>query len=129
MTNQEIAVTTENYLCIGCPLGCRLEVDEADDGHVVEVRGFSCKRGNEYALQEHTAPQRMVTTTVQITGAIYPRLPVRTNTPVSKTLVTAICQSLRTVNVVAPIQRGAIILPNVLNTGVDIIAARTMAAI
>lgn len=122
-------VTTTNYLCIGCPLGCRLEVDEAEDGHVVEVRGFSCKRGNAYALQEHTAPQRMVTTTVQIEGSLHGRLPVRTNSPVSKTLVAAICQALRTVTVVAPIQRGTVILPNVLNTGADVIASRTMAAL
>lgn len=121
-------VTTTNYLCIGCPLGCRLEVEEAEDGHVVEVRGFSCKRGNAYALQEHTAPQRMVTTTVQIEGGLHVRLPVRTNTPVSKTLVAAICQVLRSVTVVAPIQRGTVILPNVLNTGADVIASRTMAA-
>lgn len=129
MTNQKITVITANYLCIGCPLGCRLEVDEADDGHVVEVRGFSCKRGNEYALQEHTTPQRMVTTTVQIVGGLHARLPVRTTSPVSKTLVLAICQRLRTVSVAAPVQRGAVILPNVLNTGVDVIAARTMAAV
>lgn len=122
-------MTTANYLCIGCPLGCRLEVDEAEDGHVVEVRGFSCKRGNTYALQEHTAPQRMVTTTVQIEGALHVRLPVRTNNPVSKTQVVAICEALRTITVAAPIQRGTIILPNVLNTGVDVIASRTMAAL
>lgn len=122
-------MTITNYLCIGCPLGCRLEVDEAEDGHVVEVRGFSCKRGNEYALQEHAAPHRTVTTTIQIEGGLYPRLPVRTNSPVSKTQVTAICQALRTVKVLAPIQRGTVILPNVLNTGVDIIASRTMAAV
>lgn len=120
---------TASYLCIGCPLGCRLEVDEDDDGQVVEVRGFACKRGNEYAYQEHMAPQRMVTTTVRIEGGLYTRLPVRTNHPVSKTQVTAVCQLLRTVKVVAPIQRGAIILPNILNTGVDIIASRTMAAV
>ena len=120
---------TASYLCIGCPLGCRLEVDEADDGHVVEVRGFSCKRGNEYAYQEHRAPQRMVTTTVLVEGSLHARLPVRTNRPVSKTMVTAVCQVLRTVKVVEPIQRGTIILPNVLNTGVDVIASRTVAAV
>lgn len=120
---------TVNYLCIGCPLGCRLEVDEAGDGHVVEVRGFSCKRGQEYALQEHTAPQRMVTTTVAIEGALVARLPVRTNKPVGKNQVMAICGALRTITVLAPIQRGAVILPNVLNSGVDVIASRSMGAI
>ena len=118
-----------NYLCIGCPLGCRLEVDEAADGHVVEVRGFSCKRGEAYALQEHTAPQRLVTTTVQIEGAPLARLPVRTSQPVGKGLVLEICQTLRTIKVLAPVQRGAVILPNVLNTGVDVIASRSMAAV
>lgn len=122
-------MTTANYLCIGCPLGCRLEIDEADDGHIIEVRGFSCKRGNEYAQQEHSAPQRLVTTTVRIAGGLYARLPVRTNRPVSKTMVAAICEALRTVQVVAPVQRGMVILPNVLNTGVDVIASRTMAAL
>ncbi|MEI2420796.1 hypothetical protein V6O07_11030 [Arthrospira platensis SPKY2] len=37
--NQTTETTTEttisHYLCIGCPLGCRLEV-EADNGHIVE---------------------------------------------------------------------------------------------
>jgi CxxC motif-containing protein len=121
-------VTTETYLCIGCPLGCRLEVEEAADGHVVEVRGFSCKRGREYALQEHSAPQRMVTTTVHIDDAHNPRLPVRTTAPVPKDAVVAVCQALRHIAVQAPIHLGEIVLPNVLGLGVDVIASRTMAA-
>ena len=121
-------VTVETYLCIGCPLGCRLEVDEAVDGHVVEVRGFSCKRGKDYALQEHTAPQRMVTTTVAIDGGRYARLPVRTDHAVPKDQVVALCRALRQVTVTAPIQRGAIIVPNVLGLDVNVIASRTMTA-
>lgn len=121
-------MTTESYLCIGCPLGCRLEVDEAVDGHVVEVRGFSCKRGKEYALQEHMAPQRMVTTTIAIDGARYARLPVRTDHAVPKDLVIELCRFLQRVAVVAPIQRGEIIVPNAMGLGVNIVASRTMAA-
>ena len=41
-----------HYLCIGCPLGCRLEVEEGLEGAIVEVRGFSCKRGERFARQE-----------------------------------------------------------------------------
>ncbi|MEZ4674760.1 MAG: DUF1667 domain-containing protein [Caldilineaceae bacterium] len=121
-------MTTHSYLCIGCPLGCQLEVDEATDGHLVEVRGFSCKRGAEYARQEHTAPQRTATTTVQIVGARYPRLPVRTVAPVPKLLVAEICRALRTVTVEAPIALGELVLPNVLGLGVDVVASRTMVA-
>lgn len=104
-------------------------MEEATDGHIVEVRGFSCKQGERYALQEHRAPQRMVTTTVQIAQAIYTRLPVRTDQPVPKGVVGKLCQLLRNVAVVAPIRQGQIVVPNVLDLGVNIIASRTMAAL
>jgi CxxC motif-containing protein len=120
---------TFHYLCIGCPLGCRLEVDEDPEAHaIVEVRGFSCRRGREYALQEHTAPRRVVTTTVAIDGAYWARLPVRSSTPAPKNLVQAICRALRRVRVSAPVAMGDIIVHNVLNCGVDMIAARDMPA-
>ena len=121
-------IVTVRYLCIGCPLGCRLEVDEDLEEHaIVEVRGFSCRRGKEYAIQEHTAPQRMVTTTVAIDKARWARLPVRTSKPAPKDKVLEICRALRTVRVSAPIASGDIIVRNVLDTGVDIIATRDMA--
>lgn len=120
---------TFHYLCIGCPLGCRLEVDEELDTHaIVEVRGFSCRRGRDYARQEHTAPRRIVTTTVAIAGAHCARLPVRSSAPAPKDKVQAICRALRSVRVVAPVAMGDIIVQNVLNCGVDMIAARDMLA-
>ena len=57
-----------HYLCIGCPLGCRLEVEEDLDGSVVEVRGHSCRKGKTFAEREHHDPRRMVTTTVAVEG-------------------------------------------------------------
>jgi len=114
------------YLCIGCPLGCRLEVEEDAAGEIVEVRGFSCKRGKEYAVQEHNAPQRVVSTTVAISQSSWARLPVRSSAPVPKSAVTEICRRLRGVWVSAPVQMGQVIVPNVLDTGADIIATRDM---
>jgi CxxC motif-containing protein len=116
---------TTSYLCIGCPLGCRLEVDE-DAGHqIVEIRGFACKRGKEYAAQEHMAPERMVTTTVRLVGGALARLPVKTRTPVPKTLALAVCGALRAVTVTAPVAVGDVVLADVLGTGVDVVATRT----
>ena len=121
-----MTITTANYLCIGCPLGCRLEVDEDESGDIVEVRGFSCKKGEEYAAQEHVAPRRMITTTVGVSGGLYPRLPVKTSVTVPKELVMEVCRALRTVCVPAPVHRGDVIVPNILGTGVDIVATRDM---
>jgi len=120
--------TLTHYLCIGCPLGCRLEV-EAEEGHIVEVRGFACKLGKQYAEQEHTAPQRMLTTTVASTGGFWARLPVKTRAPIPKDRVLAACEQLRSVRVAAPVAMGAVIVENILNTGVDIIATRDMPAL
>lgn len=120
-------IHTTSYLCIGCPLGCRLEVDEDLEQHaIVEVRGFCCRRGREYAIQEHTAPQRIVTTTVTIDRARWVRLPVRSSIPAPKDKVQEICAVLRGVRVSAPVAMGDIIVSNVLGSGVDMIATRDM---
>lgn len=114
------------YLCIGCPLGCRLEVEENEDHEIVEVRGFSCKKGERFALQEHTDPRRIVTTTVAISNAQLPRLPVRTADSVPKDLVVALCETLRSVCVEGPVAMGDVVLPDALGTGVDVVASRSM---
>lgn len=118
--------TTSAYLCIGCPLGCRLEVDEDDHGDVVEIRGASCRRGDRYALQEHTEPRRVLTTTVAIEGARWPRLPVKTEGDIPKTMVHDACRALRTVTVPAPVRMGDVIIEDLLGTGVTVVATRDM---
>jgi len=118
------AVTT--YLCIGCPLGCRLEVEEGADHEIVEVRGFSCKKGERFARQEHVDPRRTVTTTVGVLDGALARLPVRTADAVPKDLVTSLCEELRRVTVVAPIRMGDVVLADALSTGIDVVATRDM---
>ena len=116
-----------NYLCIGCPLGCRLEVEQDDKSdEIVEVRGWSCKKGDRYGRQEHVDPRRMVTTTVRIEGAGLARLPVKTSDEVPKQMVGEVCRLLRDLKVDAPVSVGQIILGNIAGTGADIVATRDM---
>ena len=120
--------TLTHYLCIGCPLGCRLEV-EAEEGTIVEVRAFSCKRGKEYAEREHTDPRRLVSTTVRVVNGIWARLPVKTSAAIAKHRVGDVCRALRTVRVVAPVAAGDLIAANILDSGADIVATRDMPAV
>ena len=53
-------------ICIGCPRGCHLKVDE-QNGYAVS--GNSCPVGAEYGKNELTNPTRVLTSTVRITGA------------------------------------------------------------
>ena len=116
-----------HYLCIGCPLGCRLEVEEGPAGDIVEVRGWACKRGDKYARQEHTDPRRMVTTTVRLSGGMWARLPVKTNVPVPKGRIGEVCHQLREVTVETPVRTGDVVVKNVLDLEADIVATRDAA--
>ncbi len=122
------AVERYTYLCTGCPLGCRLEVD-AVEGDIIEIRGFECAKGKRYARDEHTDPRRPVSTTVAISGGALPRLPVRTADAVPKDVVPQVAVALRDVRVRAPVRRGDVVLTDVLGTGIDVIASRGMVAL
>jgi CxxC motif-containing protein len=111
--------------CIGCPLGCRLEVEHHGD-HAWRVRGYGCKQGKAYGVQEASDPRRMVATTVAIRGARWQRLPVRTAAPIPKDAVVALCRALHGLEVAAPIAMGAVVLADALGTGVDVIASRSL---
>jgi len=105
--------------CIVCPKGCIIYV--ADDG---KMKGAGCPRGEEYAGSELSHPMRMVTSTVKITGANLPRLPVRTSAPIPKKFMRDAVKLLDSVQVTAPVKTGDVILRDILNTGVDIIATK-----
>ena len=126
-TQTQRPVETFTYLCIQCPIGCRLEVDAVDDD-VLEVRGASCTHGERYARQEHADPRRWISTTVRATGGTVPRLPVRSSQPVPKARILEVARALRQVELCPPIARGEIIVEDILGLGVDIVSARTLDA-
>lgn len=124
MTHSDDRIT--HYLCIGCPLGCRLEVEDDEDGEIVEVRGFSCRKGKVFAEREHTDPRRMVTTTVNVTGGRWPRLPVRTVVEVPVDRVWDVVAELGEVVMEAPVVMGDVITDDAAGTGVAVVASRGM---
>jgi CxxC motif-containing protein len=111
-------------ICITCPKGCHLKVDEAND---YAVTGNSCPRGEIYGKNELQHPVRVVTSTVRLTGASLPRLPVKTDKPLPKGLMFDCMKLLDDVTVTAPVQTGDIILANICGTDVNIVATRTFA--
>jgi CxxC motif-containing protein len=99
---------------------------EEDATGGVEVRGNSCKRGLEFARQEHSDPRRMVATTVRVEGGRWARLPVRTREAVPKAEVLALCRALHALTLTAPVAMGTVVLTDALGTGVDVVASRDM---
>ena len=110
-------------ICIVCPQGCHLKVDE-ENGY--DVKGNSCPRGAEYGKKELVNPTRVITTTVAIEGGIYRRIPVKTAGDIPKGMIFEIMDEINKVVVKAPIKVGDVIIENVLGTGVNVVSAKTM---
>ena len=121
-------MTTEEkvFHCIICPMGCELKAT-VEDGAVLGVAGNQCPRGEKYARDEITAPQRMLTATVRIAGGVLPLLPVVSEAPLPKGRILDCACALRNVTVAAPVRAGDVVAANLLGLGVNIVASRDMA--
>ena len=113
----------KDMVCIVCPVGCRISVDEDSD---YEVTGNKCPKGASYGKKELTFPTRTITSTVKIKNAIHNRLPVKTSSEIPKDMIFDVMRELNKLEVVSPVKVGDVILKNVLNTGVNIVASRDM---
>jgi len=109
--------------CIICPSGCQLTVMERPDG-TLEVVGATCKRGMEYAAQEYREPKRMLITTMRVDGGALPVVPVRSNRELPKERIFDAVEHVSHIALRAPIKMGTVVVPNLLNLGVDVIASR-----
>ena len=112
----------KEMICILCPRGCRLSVDT----DTLEVLGHSCPRGTQFGPQELTNAKRMLTTTATIVGAIHKRIPVRTTSSVPLDKIFECMKEIKKLKLIAPIRRGDILIENILDIGVDIIASRSL---
>lgn len=113
----------KELICIVCPKGCHLKVDETKD---FSVTGSSCPRGEAYGKAELKNPTRVVTSTVRITGGMHKRCPVKTDGVIPKDLIFNAVRLLEGVDLKSPIKAGQIVIENVLGTGVNFIASRNM---
>ena len=111
----------KELICIVCPNGCHLLVDEENG---FQVTGNACPRGEEYGRNELLHPVRVLTGTVRVRGAELARCPVKTGGPIPKELLLEAAKALCTVDAAAPVRRGDVVLENVCSTGVNVVATR-----
>jgi len=118
----------KKIVCTQCPLGCKINViyADADEIEIVEVKGNRCKRGLEFAKQEITDPLRVVVTSVKVEDGEIPMASVRSDKPVPLRLMQDIMKTLKQTKVKAPVKRGDVVIQNILDTGSDIIATRSV---
>lgn len=113
----------KELICITCPRGCHLKVDEEND---YKVTGNSCPRGVVYGKKECTHPTRVITSTVKIEGASQARVSVKTATGVPKEKIFDIMETLNHITMQAPVHRGDLVEKDVCHTGVDVIVTKDL---
>ena len=113
----------KQLICIVCPKGCRLNVDE--ENHY-SVTGNSCPRGEEYGRTELMNPIRVVTSTVKIKNGIHRRCPVKTDRAIPKGLVFNAIDLLKDVELTSPVKRGDIVISNLLGTEANVVVTKDM---
>ena len=121
-------IETLQFNCTTCPSECLLtvEVERESDGSVAAVRsvtGNSCPRGDKFAHQELTCPMRVLTTTVAVSGGDEALLPVRTAEAIPLELHAQAMALISGLVVEAPLHMGDVILPNLLNTNINLVAS------
>lgn len=122
------AIETLQFNCTTCPSECLLtvEVERDANGAVTAVRsvtGNSCPRGDKFAHQELTCSMRVLTTTVAVSGGDEALLPVRTAEAIPLAIHAQVMDLIRGLVVDAPIRMSDVVLPNLLDTSINLIAS------
>ncbi len=115
----------DEYTCVRCPKGCTLSVFLASDGALEKVTGEGCKLGLEYAAEEVVAPKRIVTASLSAARSLEP-LSVKTTAPVPRDKVFAVLAEAHELTLEAPVTEGTLLIENVAQTGVGLIATKTI---
>jgi len=111
------------FICVVCPRGCEIEV-EIQKGKIIKITGNQCIKGIDYVKQEIEEAKRIVISVVKVKHGDFPTVSVKTNRPVPKKLIPAVMKKLARAEVKAPIKIGQIIIKNVIDTGVNVVATR-----
>lgn len=110
-------------ICIVCPQGCRLKVNE---DNAFSVSGNACDRGAIYGREELRNPLRVITSTVRVAGAVHCRCPVKTQSAIPKRLIFEAMRLLDGVELAAPVEEGQIVVADICGTGVPFVATRSL---
>lgn len=114
------------FVCTKCPMGCMLNLTIIDGE--ITVSGNNCKLGEKYGKSEYTNPVRILTTSIRIeTKDGVKILSVKTNNDIPKNKVFDCLEEVKKISILKDkIDIGEVIINNILDLGVDIVATRNI---
>jgi CxxC motif-containing protein len=115
----------DRLTCVLCPVGCELEIRREEDGRL-RIEGNQCEKGVPFAVEEILRPKRNLATSVPVRGTAAKMVSVRLSGAVPRELLFPILAEIAKLRPEAPVRRGQVLIADVLGTGVDVIATRTV---
>ena len=110
--------TIRDLICIVCPKGCPMQVT-LEGKEIVNIEGFTCPRGKQYAIDECTSPMRTVTSTARTSGGGV--VAVKTDRTIPKELMLDCMKEINKAVAALPVRIGDILIENVLGTGANVV--------
>lgn len=108
-------------VCIGCPLGCVVTAKKMKNG-TLEISGNTCPKGEAYARNEFTEPVRMVTSLIRVVHGTHHVVSVKTSAEIPKDKIFSCMKEIKEAVVEAPVRVGDVLISNVADSGVDLVA-------
>jgi CxxC motif-containing protein len=115
----------DRLTCVLCPVGCELEIGRDASGEL-HVDGNQCDKGVPFAVEEILRPKRNLATSVPVRGAAAKMVSVRLSAAVPREMLFPILAEIAKLRPEAPVRRGQVLIADVLGTGADVIATRTV---
>ncbi|HEX2925635.1 MAG TPA: DUF1667 domain-containing protein [Ruminiclostridium sp.] len=120
---------SREIVCIICPNGCRMNVTFDENNKVNLVENASCKKGEDYAMNEIQCPKRSITSTVGVMNGRLPLVSVRTDKPIPKEKIPEAMAEIRKVKLNAPVKFHQIIIKDLLGTGANLVSTREVSEV
>ncbi len=115
----------DRLTCVLCPVGCELEVG-GDAAGELQIIGNQCDKGVPFAQEEVLHPQRNLATSIPVRGTAAKMVSVRLTRPVPREIVFPVLAEIAKLRPEAPVRRGQVLIVDVLGTGADVVATRTV---
>ncbi len=116
----------KDIICTVCPTGCTIHV-VGDEKSITSIEGFTCPRGKAYGEAEFLAPVRTLTSTALVEGGDSVLVALRSAGPLPKGKIMDCMKEIHALRLTAPVSCGDVLIPNILGTGVDIVATGNVA--
>ena len=114
---------TRDLICIVCPKGCPMKVT-LEGKEILNIEGFTCPRGKQYAIDECTHPMRTITSTVRTSnGGV---VAVKTDKTVPKELMFDCMKEINKAVATLPVRIGDLLIENLLGTGANVVITANM---